>query len=77
MAGGLRKHFLTSGVSSVGQKYGKAPAAARRAVVLFDMAFGVQFILKLWMAYQMKALTQHYKMRMRIIGFKYLIGEEF
>jgi hypothetical protein len=29
------------------------------------------------MAYQMKALIQHYKIRMRIIGFKYLIGEEF
>jgi imidazoleglycerol phosphate synthase glutamine amidotransferase subunit HisH len=34
---------LTSGNVFSWLKYGKAPAAASRAVVLFDMSFGVQF----------------------------------
>ena len=40
-------------------KYGNAPAAASRAVMLCDMAFGVQCNYeKWWEACQMKALTQ-------------------
>ena len=53
-------------------KYGNAPAAASRAVMLCDMAFGLQFNYeKWWEAFKMKALTQLYKMRIRITGLKY------
>jgi hypothetical protein len=34
-------------------KYGKAHAAGSRAVVLYDMSFGVQFNSRKWIACQM------------------------
>ncbi len=35
------------------------------------------FIQEKWIACQMRALTEHYKMHIQITGFKYLIIEEY
>lgn len=73
-----QKYNLTSGNVFNRLKYGKARAAASRAVVLYDTCPSESnFILEQWIACQTRALTQHYKMRIRITGFKYLFVEEY
>ena len=73
-----QKYNLTSGNVFNRLKYGKARAAASRAVVLYDTCPSESnFILEKWIACQTRALTQHYKMRIRITGFKYLFVEEY
>ena len=73
-----QKYNLTSGNVFNRLKYGKARAAASRAVVLYDTCPSESnFILEKWIARQTRALTQHYKMRIRITGFKYLFVEEY
>ena len=73
-----QKYNLTSGNVFNRLKYGKARAAASRAVVFFDTCPSESnFILEKWIARQTRALTQYYKMRIRITGFKYLFVEEY
>ncbi len=73
-----QKYNLTSGNVFNRLKYGKARAAASRAVVLYDTCPSESnFILEKWIVRQTRALTQHYKMRIRITGFKYLFVEEY
>ena len=73
-----QKYNLTSGNVFNRLKYGQTRAAASRAVVFFDTCPSESnFILEKWIACQTRALTQHYKMRIRITGFKYLSVEEY
>ena len=59
-------------------KIWKARAAASRAVVLYDTCPSESnFILEQWIACQTRALTQHYKIRIRITGSKFLFVEEY
>ena len=77
LTGGLRKNYLTRERLQLAKIWKSRCSSPSCRGTFWHGLLGVQFILKLWMAYQMKALIQHYKIRMRIIGFKYLINEEF